>query len=113
MSEKDSKNEILNALEKLDKDSAQIEQSKKISKALRKEPPKEPQISIEERIDTQVKKQNEEYFDNLKQKAIQGGILFILTLIVVNALTRDQRTTLIENIIIVILCLGLVASKKV
>jgi hypothetical protein len=113
MSEKDSKNEILNALEKLDKDSAQIEQSQKISKAHRKVSPKEPQVSIDEKIDSQVKKQNEEYFDNLKQKAIQGGILFILTFIVVNALTRDQRTTLIENIIIVILCLGLVASKKV
>ena len=112
MSDKDSKNEILSALEKLDKDSAQIEQSKKISKALRKEAPKEPQISIEEKIDTQVKKQNQEFFQNLKYKAMQGGALFIVTFIIVNALTRDQRTTLIENIIIVILCLGMVAAKK-
>ena len=112
MSDKDSKNEILSALEKLDKDSAQIEQSKKISKASRKEAPKEPKASIDEKIDSQVKKQNQEYFDNLKQKAMQGGALFIVTFIIVNALTRDQRTTLIENIIIVILCLGMVAAKK-
>ena len=112
MSDKDSKNEILNALEKLDKDSAQIEQRKKISKLPRKDAPKEPQISVEERIDSQVKKQNEEYFQNLKYKAMQGGVLFMLTFIIVNALTRDQRTTLIENIIVVILCLGLVAARK-
>jgi hypothetical protein len=112
MSDKDSKNEILNALDKLDKDAAQIEQIKKISKAQRKVSPKEPQVSIEEKIDSQVKKQNEEYFQNLKYKAMHGGVLFIVTFIIVNALTRDQRTTLIENIIIVILCLGLVAAKK-
>ena len=79
---------------------------------MRKEAPKEPQISIEEKIDSQVKKQNQEYFHNLKYKAMQGGVLFIVTFIIVNALTRDQRTTLIENIIIVILCLGMVAAKK-
>jgi hypothetical protein len=112
MTEKDSKNEILNALDKLDKDSAQIEQSKKISKVHRKACPKEPQVSLEEKIDSQVKKQNEEYFQNLKYKAMQGGALFIVTFIIVNALTRDQRTTLIENIIIVILCLGMVAARK-
>ena len=112
MSEKDSKNEILSALDKLDKDSAQIEQSKKTSKAQRKIAPKEPQVSMQEKIDSQVKKQNEEYFQNLKYKAMQGGVLFIVTFIIVNALTRDQRTTLIENFIIVILCLGLVAARK-
>jgi hypothetical protein len=112
MSDENSKNEILNALDKLDADSAQIEQRKKISKLSRKDAPKEPQISVEERIDSQVKKQNEEYFQNLKYKAMQGGVLFIVTFIIVNALTRDQRTTLIENIIIVILCLGLVAARK-
>ena len=112
MSEEEKKNEILKALEKLDKDSSLINQNKRIQKQSQRPTNLEVKPSVEDKIKIQGKKQNKEFFENFKVKGIQGALLFIITLIIVNSMTRDQRTTMIENLIIAILCLGIIASKR-
>ena len=47
-----------------------------------------------------------------KNKMIMFGCLFIGAIIFVGSLSRSGRTTLIENIIYVVLIAGVVASKK-
>jgi hypothetical protein len=112
MTEEEKKNEILKALEKLDKDSSLLNQKKSIEKQSQRKPNLEIKPSAQDKIKAQGKEQNKEFFENLKLKGIQGAMLFFITLIIVNSMTRDQRTTMIENLIIAMLCLGIIASKR-
>ena len=112
MTEEEKKNEILKALDKLDKDSFLLNQRKRIEKQSQRPTNSEVKPTVEDKIKIQGKNQNKEFFENLKLKAIQGAMLFIITLIIVNSMSRDQRTTMIENLIIAILCLGIIASKR-
>jgi hypothetical protein len=111
MSGKDNKDEILTALEKLDRDSSLINLKKNLKQPQRRSNV-ETNSSLEDKIKSQGKEQNKDFFENLKLKAIQGAMLFVITLIIVNSMSRDQRTTMIENLIIAILCLGIIASKR-
>ena len=110
--EKPSK-DILRALEKMDLEAAELLQTK--NREIKRRKKQTPLVQEIDRLG-EIKKQNIDDHNKLlagiKNKGIVLFLVFLLTLMLTYTLTKEARTTLIENTIILILICGMVAAKK-
>lgn len=100
-------NRFKNALDKLDAESASI-------KAQRKAEPKprpEQELSRDQKLAKKINAQKIESREKLKSNVIFGVLTFALTLLIAFSMSKEERVTLLEQIIFFILIVGMIAAK--
>ncbi len=112
MSEKEVDIGILRAMEKLDKDLEIMNQKKIIIHKKKNAIQIIPELSMDEKAKEKTKEFNKVLFDEVKFKAALGVGLFVITLVVVSSLSTTKQFSFIEHFIVVLCCVGVVASKR-
>jgi hypothetical protein len=112
MSEKEVDIEILRAMDKLDKDLEVMNQKKLILHRKKKVIKVLPELSLNEKTQEKTKEFNKALFDEVKFKTALGVGLFVITLVVVSSLSMAKQFSFMEHFIVVLCCVGIVASKR-
>ncbi len=105
--------DIVNALEKMDQEAAERQVIKNREIKRRKK-----QTPVVEEIDRQevIKKQNIEdqnkLFNKIKKNGLILTLIFVATLMLTYSLSREERTSAIENVIFLFLICGIIAAKS-
>lgn len=105
--------DILKALDEVEQKSAVINERKRVTEERIKKhirPVKE--IDQDTKVKMKVEEMKLKGTYDLKKKAIIGICLFTLTWIITMSLTKKQKFTMVENLIIVMCVLGMAASKR-
>jgi hypothetical protein len=111
MSDEKIDEDILKAIEKLERDSSLINQKKMVLIKSQKVIKPIVEESVEERVLTKGRELNRLIFEDVKFKAILGISLFIITFIFISSISTHQQFSFIEHFIIFLCCVGVVASK--
>ncbi|MBA2403840.1 MAG: hypothetical protein H0V66_03635 [Bdellovibrionales bacterium] len=111
MDPKNKKNhDVLTALDKMERESARLEEEKRILKKRTKKPVIIPEINRQEIINQQNAEDNKKNFESVKNNGLLIAFVIVTTIMLTYSLTKEARTTLIENFIMLFCFCGIILT---